>query len=286
MYGGGPVEEQLLRLRLDVFDALRGDFTVRHVITTADVTFSGLPHAPSVPDDLADRIASIHQVSLADAPSFWHREHAQRDAAFDVLGIGWFFEPHDLVLIGDLDEIPHPDALRAADVIIAADDEAVVKLYGSGHSFAIDMRCEGTPWHLWEHAQPLLTTKATVDAFDDGRPSSLRAAQPYTHRSCDIGLPFGWHLSSLGGPQAVWRKLAGSAHAADRAVARVTYDDLVARWVARREVLDRCWLFGVMPDQLPPPARDPQGPYASLFSHAIDADLGFDPLRKEIDGYQ
>lgn len=278
MYGGGPVEEHLLRLRLDTFDEIHDQFTVRHVMTTADVTFSGLPHAPTVPNDLADRIAAIHHVSLADAPSFWHREHAQRDAAFDMLGIGWFIEPDDLVLIGDLDEIPHPGALRAADEIIAADDEAVVKLYGHAHSFAIDMRCEGSPWHLWEYAQPLLAMKATADSFYDGKPSSLRAAQPYTHRSVDLGLPFGWHLSSLGGPKAVWRKLAASAHAADRAVARLTYGDLVDRWMNRRELLDRCALVDVMPDELPPAASDPQGPHASLFSYAIDADLGVAPF--------
>lgn len=274
MYGGGPVEEMLLRLRLDTLAELNDEFSIRHIVTTADVTFSGLPHDPVMPDDLVDRLAALHRVTLADAPSCWHREHAQRDAAFDVLGVGRFMESDDLVLIGDLDEIPHPEAIRRADDVLSRDEDAIVRLVGAAHSFAIDMRCEGTPHHLWETNQPLLATRGRIAAYHDGTPSSFRAAQPVTRASTALGAPLGWHLSSMGGPRAVWSKLAASAHASDREVASLTFDDLVDRWFRRREVLNRCALLGVLPDQLPPGAQDPGGPYASLFLHHIDADLG------------
>ena len=105
-------ELDMLQMRLEEM----APYDCQHVIVEAAVDHQGHPKPLHFRDNLeafepwTDRIIHIVAGDLPDDPNPWVREHAQRDHALAALADA---APDDLVLIGDVDEIPSRTALEA-----------------------------------------------------------------------------------------------------------------------------------------------------------------------------
>jgi hypothetical protein len=185
-------ELDLLELRLRHLDGLAH----RHVIAEATTTFGGQPRSLTFPDHAerfapwADRIVYIPVTDLPQGPGLpWAREHAQRDALWRGMdGCG----PDDLVLLGDLDEIPNTAALTMHTPL------RPVVLAMRWLVFAVD----------WQHPRLGLNTvvmcRRQLKSFSKGPiRDKKQLARVYSG---------GWHLSWLGGPEAIDAKADAHAH--------------------------------------------------------------------------
>lgn len=138
-----------------------------------------------------DRIIHVIADGLPSAeqnPDPWSREHGQREyARLGLKEAG----PGDIVLHGDLDEIP-----RAW----AAMHDPGAGITGTSmrdHAFAVD----------WLGPEPfrgtVITRRGNIGSF---------AALRYTRNSVPLLPDAGWHLNCLGGPEAIRKKLYSFCH--------------------------------------------------------------------------
>src|SRR3954470_19749172 len=104
-------ELDLLELRLRVL----GDIVDRFVVVEADRTFTGLPKPLHLADNRhrftpwRDKLVPVVATLDAQAPSPWDREHQQERRQRDALS---GLDADDLLVVGDIDEVPHPHVLR------------------------------------------------------------------------------------------------------------------------------------------------------------------------------
>jgi hypothetical protein len=195
-------ELHLLEVRLRL---LAG--TVDHVVVVeGTTTFSGLPkplHFAEAALDTSWFPGAVHSVVVplqeGDGAA-WDRENAQRRALGDHLSA--HAAPDDLLVIGDVDELPRPAVLRR--VARSLREPARLRMvdalyYANWH--------QPRPWTLG----PMVTR---LDGFD--HPSvrgTLGERLGDGDRFVEEYVPdAGWHLSFLGGPEAVVTKLAAYSH--------------------------------------------------------------------------
>jgi len=195
-------ELHLLEVRLRLLTG-----TVDHVLVVEGTrTFSGLPkplHYASSSFDTSWFPGTVHALTVElpeDAGRAWDRENAQRAA------MGGYLAEHaddeDLLLIGDVDELPRPEVLRclARTLREPARLRMVDALYYANWH-------QPVPWTLG----PVATR---LDGFD--HPSvrgTLGVRLGDDDRFVEEYVPdAGWHLSFLGGPDAVVAKLAAYSH--------------------------------------------------------------------------
>lgn len=195
-------ELRLLELRLRL---LAG--TVDHVVVVeATTTFSGHPkplHFSEAGLDTTWFPGSVHVLVVELAPGAgeaWDRENAQRAA------LGTYLREHagpsDLLLIGDVDELPRPAVLhRLAHTL---DEPARLRMvnalyFANWH--------QPRPWTLG----PMVTR---LDGM--GHPSVRATLGERLSEDATFVEEYvpdaGWHLSFLGGPEAVVSKLAAYSH--------------------------------------------------------------------------
>ena len=180
--------------------------TVDHVvIVEADRTFSGLPKPLHFAESGMDTTwfpGTVEGVvvSLPEDARPWDRENAQRGAlGAHLVGRA---APDDLLLIGDVDELPRPDVLlRLADTLREpARLRMVDALYHANWH-------QPRPWTLG----PVVTRLAGLDhpsirgTLGERLSDDARFVEEYVPDA-------GWHLSFLGGPDAVVAKLAAYSH--------------------------------------------------------------------------
>lgn len=224
-YGYGP-EVLLIRLHelADVVDL--------HVIVEADRTFAGKPREFAWPTlvDLPEFAPFAGKVRLhkvhAEPREPWAQEEHLRDVVLDT-ALG-FARAGDRILFGDHDEIPHPDAVRAA----LKDEHHDARLWTRYHEWHLNRRAVLKPTfvpHLWEFRQPLL-----LHAGEERVGSLVRAAQT----GVSMG-PFGWHLTLQGGPDACYDKLQATAHTELQAL---TFGEVRRMHRLGLDILDRCAL--------------------------------------------
>lgn len=157
-----------------------------HVIVEADVTHGGNQPKPwhyaehsQRFDAWSERIVYVQATDLPDDPDPWTREHAQREWTWAGLDRhGW--NPDDIVLHGDIDEIPN--ALAAEWV---KPHRRVVVLEQRFHPFAVD----------WQHPHPWRGTAITTL----GKVNSFARLRDYRRRRDVMVFPdAGWHFSWVG----------------------------------------------------------------------------------------
>ena len=181
--------------------------TVDHVVVVeGDRTFSGQRkpmHFTEAELDTSWFPGAVHGVAVdlqETAAKAWDRENAQRRAlgAYLVEHAG----PDDLLLIGDVDELPRPEVLHrlARTLREPARLRMVDALYYANWH-------QPRPWTLG----PVVTR---IDGLD--HPSirgTLGERLDDDDRFVEEYVPdAGWHLSFLGGPDAVVAKLAAYSH--------------------------------------------------------------------------
>jgi FkbM family methyltransferase len=190
-------EAEMLRMHLEEV----GPHVHKVILVEARYTFGGDPkplcYDPADFPEWADKIVSV----VADTPETdnpWVREFAQRDAAWGALCDQDDISLDDVVIIGDVDEIPS----RAA---LAWNGWPVCTLQMQTALYAVDWLIPG--WYR----QPPMTVMATVRWIKSrgGRLAELRQNRG--------GYPVlqdgGWHFSWLGGPEKQFLKLeTGTSH--------------------------------------------------------------------------
>jgi hypothetical protein len=183
----------LLECRLDELDAAP---VHRFVLCESPVTFQGRPK-PLCYAESGDRFAAwkdriIHLTApvLPGATGPWERERYQRDHLLAGLAGA---APDDIVLHGDVDEIPRAEAIGT----IAAGAHGIV-LGMPQHIFAVDWL---DPRGEWPGTVVLRRDQVTtITAMRDLRNSLPRMARA------------GWHLTWLGGPAAITAKVNSFSH--------------------------------------------------------------------------
>ena len=174
----------------------------RHVIVEGTTTFQGGPKPLYYPEHRArftpwaDRIRYVAMTPSTDHPGkqpgeAWAREHSSRQATWKGLQDA---DPGDVVIHGDVDEIPSPEAVK----LLPALHHTPCKLALRWAHFAVDWL---TPW-VWP--APSIMRFGQVGDFTFLREHGWPIA--------DLGVPAGWHLTWLGGPDAIVRKVNSFSH--------------------------------------------------------------------------
>ena len=226
-------ELDLLEARLQVLWPVVDHF----VVVEADRTFTGIPK-PLYVRDAWPRFAqyaaklSLHTATLPEtADSAWTREHLQEFKQRDGLTEA---AETDLVLVGDIDEIPYPAVVRALDAHLVAPLRLVMRHCLFRVNWELPLTWEaGTFAFRWRDREDRMARWHLGDTDEDWR--------GYTEPVLDDA---GWHLSYLGDEAAVRRKVQAFAHqelntARDMAPAHLQRclrhrTDLVGRYVLDR----------------------------------------------------
>jgi hypothetical protein len=206
-------EIELLKLRLATLKDAVDYFVISEMGITHSGVAKGFPlqhHLNSLP---VPRERIVH-VALTDWPaadvrheqSRWVLENFQRNEINRGLH-SLQLQPHDIVLISDLDEIPDPFAIKQA-VLQLQDYEAAVFCQVHRKFFINAIAKEYVPNQYW-----LGTVAARAGTVEDLGPQALRRQGPFPHggfiwtkgraaNTCYIE-PGGWHLTYFGGPETV-----------------------------------------------------------------------------------
>jgi hypothetical protein len=167
-------------------------YCVQHIIVECDVDNNGNSKPYTLGEAWDSRFSrwlsrvTYTKVSGLPGPAAWDREHQQRDEAMRVLRA--LAHPGDWVLAADVDEIPPPELLRhpRAGVLMMRNMMlSVDRALPEPQPTAVMVQ--------WPFEQ-------TLSAVRDSRYGMHRIE------------PGGWHLSWLGGEEAVQRKLAMHCH--------------------------------------------------------------------------
>ena len=217
-------ELDLLEIRLNTLDKIVDKF----ILAESPFTHTGRPK-PLYYAENKERFARFNDrivhVVVDDFPNMpdnmpirekaWIRENWQRNAI--VRGLPKDIKDDDILLISDLDEIPHPDYVEKA----IASPVGVTRLDLKAYCFFINLRNISYP--IWNNGTRVLTwqtfnTPATyahagyseccIASINDGPTATrIRFLKPTR-----ILKPAGWHFSYLGGVEAIQRKMKSIAH--------------------------------------------------------------------------
>jgi len=183
-------ELDMLEMRLTEFQDVPG---LMHVVAEADVDFQGHPKPLWFGDHLErfapwkDRILHIAATNLPDSDDPWVRENAQRNACAAALqqhGAA----PDDVVLVGDVDEIP-PTPLPP--------------LGGAGWAMEVRHMTFAVDWE-----NPVRQVCTSAVRWKQIRTFARMRELKYWLPRIDAG----WHFSWLGGPAAITAKNEACAH--------------------------------------------------------------------------
>jgi beta-1,4-mannosyl-glycoprotein beta-1,4-N-acetylglucosaminyltransferase len=150
-------------------------------------------------------------------PDPWSREHGQREYAWRGLAEAG---PDDIVLHGDLDEIPRSWAAGANP------GNWYLRTHMRDHTFAIDWL--GPDW------------------FNGTVITRLKNVQSFTHmrymRNASVPVldDAGWHMTCLGGPEAIRKKLDSFCH--------LEMKEMLERGIDGGYFYERGMLWGPAPD--------------------------------------
>ena len=217
LYSGIGAEEDLLRLRMEELAGI----VDRLVVIEGSHTFSGIPRAPLLSRERIREIGGRHAPPLVDhltvllphqpgvRPST--RDDYQRDQGLtDALYPDGPYTPddRDLLLLGDVDEIPRADLVVSA-MSRVREHESVIRFVQRQYWYYLDCRHP----ELWYGTQ-LLTARRFREHY----------AALWSECRADLGGVWfdaehetgpgmaGWHFTYQGGADAVREKLESAAH--------------------------------------------------------------------------
>ena len=215
-------ELDLLEIRLHTLDKVVDKF----ILAESPLTHTGNPKPLYYAENKArfakfnDRIIHVVVEDFPERPTgatdremAWIRENWQRNAL--VRGLPPNVRDDDVLIVSDLDEIPHPDAVRNA-ATVAREMGGVSALSMKLYSFYLNMRNVSRPF--WDTGPKVITVQAfgNPDTFvkttfgeccpklvnSEPTASRLRLLPP----TRTMGPP-GWHFSWQGGEAAILMKI-------------------------------------------------------------------------------
>lgn len=186
-------EWECLEIRVRELDGL---VDIHHVIE-GDRTFSGELRPAASFRRLLDISPKIIRttVSLADLPSAWEREYAQRNAILRAIANR---EPADLILISDVDEIPRRESFEQALELAEIRD-------------CVGFECQQFYFKLnWRDAADKICGPRLLKRKNLTEPQRLRSINP---RGWETPLDnAGWHFGWLGTPERAKAHIEAFAH--------------------------------------------------------------------------
>ena len=217
-------ELDLLEIRLNTLDKVVDKF----ILAESPLTHTGIPK-PLYYAENKKRFAKFNDrivhIVVDDFPSMpddmpirekaWTRENWQRNAV--VRGLPNDIKGEDILLISDLDEIPHPDYVQKA----INNPIGVTRLDLKAYCFFLNLRNISYP--IWNNGTRVLTwrtfndpatyagagySECCIAAVNQG-PSATRVR---FLKPTKILKPAGWHFSYLGGVESIQRKMKSIAH--------------------------------------------------------------------------
>lgn len=191
-------ELDMLQCRLETLD----EVVDRFVLCEGNITNAGQWKPSYYEDNLerfkpwADRIVHVWATGLPNGG--WDCEYAKREWIRKGLEGARL---KDLVLLSDVDEIPHPDAVRE----LRHDATDYVRFEHQLYCFAVD----------WLHPTPWIGTIA-APYWKVARTNSMQAMRNIRHVGFEYlpRLPGSWHFTWVGGTEQNYTKL-NSSHDGD-----------------------------------------------------------------------
>jgi beta-1,4-mannosyl-glycoprotein beta-1,4-N-acetylglucosaminyltransferase len=194
-----------------------------HVIAEAPVTYSGDPKPLYLAENWSrfrqweDKIRYIvvedmpagesvyrepHAIGCEGDSDRWRREHHQRDALSAGL---WDLKDDDLLLLSDLDEIPFPHVVADCATWVPNLEPRIVRPRMTQFVYRLRWRWHDTMIPIASFFPP-----AILRYYDN---SLQRVREAEAWKIGEQAAPgLGWHLSYMGGPDAVAYKLRSAAH--------------------------------------------------------------------------
>lgn len=226
-------ELDLLEIRLNTLDKVVDKF----ILVEAPWTHTGKPKplyftenkrrfAPFLPK-IIHIIASDPPVSTSatEQENAWIRENWQRNEI--VRGLTGA-KPEDIIIIADLDEIPHPKAVKN---IIQSNlcDNNIINLNLRCYAFFLNNRCISSP--TWTGGPQILNYRMFLSPECCKSLQSTEycpeCANPHPSATRIRFAPHkvkvrngGWHFSSMGGATAIQKKIKSFAHTEFDAIAK------------------------------------------------------------------
>jgi beta-1,4-mannosyl-glycoprotein beta-1,4-N-acetylglucosaminyltransferase len=181
-------ERDVLEIRLGTI----GPYVDHFIIVEADATHRGNPKEYTLPDVLpgmpyAEKVIHVRCQMRDLGLGPWQAENYQRNAAEEVLRL--MAMPPDWVLVGDIDEIPHPRVFSNMRCGVLEQRMSMAYLN----------RFRQTP--IWNGT--VITRRVLMDTLQ-----AVRNTRNSASRITDGG----WHFTYMGGPAAVQHKLLNFAH--------------------------------------------------------------------------
>ncbi len=210
-------ELDLLKIRLEELQGI----VDRFVLVEASRTFSGARkplYFHRYRDFFSEYPARITQHVVSDMPGFagmsrWRREHHQRDAIGVALARAGC-KPSDVVLVSDVDEIPCGE--RIADAVGLLESHDLVIFEQVFHQYYVNNIREESWLGTVACRYDFLRTLGSVQRLRFGEEKCRRAGIVSSKTNLERKYPHiangGWHLSWLGGPDAVLYKQQSYSH--------------------------------------------------------------------------
>lgn len=188
-------EIEVLECRLETL----APYVDRFVIVEATTTLQGHTKPSYYLDNAQrfspwkDKIVHVLEARLLDTAVLLEREKRQREATFSGVAEA---APSDMILFGDVDEIPHPESLIALRKTPVTGFAMFPQRFCC---FAVDWQYGDCPWY-----GTVVGPRSKIVSFSDMRLD--RKGYPI------VPGPQGWHLSWIGGREAGIRKLFSFPH--------------------------------------------------------------------------
>ena len=186
-------ELDMLELRFRTLE----DTVAYFVVCEADLTHSGRPKPMTLADNMErfsrwrDQLIYV-TVNLPTDVDSWTRERMHRENL--RYGIALVATDNDLVVVGDCDEIPRPEALRKVNPAMGAKLELDFFYYNARTRVKQGWAIGCLPWG------------------DEQSPNKIRTLEGHTVETIDKG---GWHFSYFMDSDAIVDKLNAFMHHGD-----------------------------------------------------------------------
>lgn len=253
-------ENELWDLRYNILKDVVDEF----VVVEFDQTFSGKPkpftllpldypkatYFPITEENwdtpeynaLADKSPNVPK----NGPDHWRREFCQKESIKKALA---HLRDKDVVIIGDVDEVLDPLAVEVAQDLLKDTPDGVLKNKLCVYTYWLNNRSSEEFWG------PIV---ANWGYIKDGCLNDIRSDVRYR----TLGTK-GWHFTSVGGPEALKRKLTDS-YTADSYAPPQVLDNLKANMENGRDFLGRDFKYWIDETDWPQYLRDNREKYRHL----------------------
>ncbi len=196
-------EYEILEIRLNELYP----YVDKFVIVEFTETFKGLPKDLNYPKiapllkKFSDKIVYYPCADRIATSDPWNREFWQRSRL--NVPLANLCNDEDIVMLSDVDEIPHHDTVVKMSEQISSGKEIFVSVYYNTYQFFLNRLANLTDCTIW----------TSWDYFKKHHAQTMREARRYWGYPKTVEK--GWHLTSMGGSDRVLQKMRDFSHSED-----------------------------------------------------------------------